>query len=66
MAMKKTVASAPTSPDGNRRFPPEAYTYNDDVTPEGVEMLRGKAARIIESDEWDIVDGFGRVIYAAS
>ena len=47
-----------------RRFPPEAYECNDDVTEEAVEIMRKKAAPIIDAEEWETVDGFGRVVYA--
>jgi len=57
-ATRKTVASA-TSSSGDRRYPPEAYNYNDDVTPEAVDFMRKKAAKVMATDEWEVVDGFG-------
>lgn len=57
--MRKTAApSAPSN--GGGRFPPEAYRYDDDVTPEAVNLLRQKAAKAMgDSDDWEVVDGFG-------
>jgi hypothetical protein len=46
-------------PNGDRRFPPEAYEYDDDVTPEAVDMVRQKAAKLVEAEHWEVVDGFG-------
>lgn len=46
--------------NGDRRFPPEAYRYNDDVTPEAVAAIRARAAKQMgAADEWEVVDGFG-------
>jgi hypothetical protein len=56
--MRKTVAAAASS-NGDRRYPPEAYTYDDDVTPEAVATMRKKASKIIDSEKWEVVDGFG-------
>lgn len=56
--MRKTMAATPSS-NGDRRFPPEAYTYDDDVTPQAVEVMRKKASKIIDSEKWEVVDGFG-------
>ena len=44
---------------GERRYPPEAYTYDDDVTPEAVAAMREKASKVLAADEWEVVDGFG-------
>lgn len=56
--IRKTVDTSASSSNGDRRFPPESYLYDDDVTPEAVEIMRQKAAKTIESQEWEVVDGF--------
>ncbi len=40
------------------RFPIEAYDYNEDVTAAAVEKVRLKSAKQIESEEWELLDGF--------
>lgn len=53
-----------SSNNGGRDFPEEAYKYNEDVTKEAVDQLR-KAANIdLSTDEWEVIDGFGQVIWA--
>lgn len=44
-------------------FPPSAYAFDDDVTTEAVEELRKKAGKVIEKEEWEVVDGFGQVFH---
>ncbi|WP_375588894.1 hypothetical protein ABWH89_18105 [Hoeflea alexandrii] len=57
-AMKK--ANGPTKNHGDApRFPPEAYEYSDDVTPNAVKTMREAANKSLAEDEWEIVDGFG-------
>lgn len=56
--MKKTDHSHENN--NNRRFPPEAYDYHDDVTKEAVDRIREKARPELDRDEWEVVDGFGR------
>lgn len=53
-----------SSVDDNRRFPKEAYDCHDDVSKDAVDKMRTKAAPVIESEEWETVDGFGRVLHA--
>lgn len=59
MPMRKTKASSSASFNGDRRFPAEAYDYADDVTPEAVQQIREKASKVIDAEEWEVVDGFG-------
>ena len=40
-----------------KTFPPEAYAYEADVTPEGVEEMRRRAAKDIEGQDWEVVSG---------
>lgn len=50
-----------TPPDEAERaaaFPAEAYTYDDDVTPEAVERLRQMAVSTIGAEKWEVVGGF--------
>jgi hypothetical protein len=46
--------------NGHRKFPREAYEYEDDVTPEGVDVVRRIAAPAVEDADLELVDGFGR------
>ena len=62
-AMKRTNGSGQSS-GADRKFPPEAYAFDDDVTPAAVESLRQRAAKTIDAEEWETVDGFGRVFHA--
>lgn len=55
--IRKSVATAAAS-NGEQRFPPEAFAYDDDVTPEAVDTLRSRATKVIKSQEWEVVDGF--------
>jgi hypothetical protein len=55
--MRKNV-DVSTSSNGERRYPPESYVYEDDVTPEAVDFMRKKAAKVIDAQEWEVVDGF--------
>lgn len=59
---------APGMPDNcvntaEDRFPPEAYDYGDDVTPEAVALLRPDAVDV-SGDGWTMIDGFGKVVSA--
>lgn len=55
-SMKKTA----TAGNHDRKFPPEAYEYDDDVTKEAVDKVRDDARRLIENGDWEVIDGFGR------
>lgn len=55
--MKKTAAANHTQ---ERKFPVEAYEWNDDVTRESVEKVRDDARHLIEGGDWEVIDGFGR------
>lgn len=55
-SMKKTAANHTT--DHERKFPAEAYDYDDDVTKEAVDRVREKARPMIESGDWEVIDGF--------
>ena len=35
--------------------PPEAFEYDDDVTPEAIEQLRVEADEILSKQEWTVV-----------
>lgn len=49
------VSSHPTSAE--RKFPTEAYEWNDDVTKEAVDKLRDDARKYLDNGEWEIIDG---------
>lgn len=55
--MKKTAAA---ENNHGRKFPAEAYEWNDDVTKESVEKVREDARRFIDKGDWEVIDGFGR------
>ena len=38
--------------------PPEAFQYDDDVTPETVKSIQEKADKIIREEEWVVIDGY--------
>ena len=57
--MKKAFASNGAATNGERPLPPEAFLYDDDVTHEGVELMREMAKEIMDAEEWEIVDSFG-------
>jgi hypothetical protein len=49
--------------DGNRGgFPPDAYTYDDDVTEAAVKELRERASDRMKSADWELIDGYGRIV----
>lgn len=56
----KKNSSRPAAARAARQFPAEAYEFEDDVTEEGIEKVRTKAAPVIEAEEWELVDGFER------
>lgn len=37
---------------------PEAFAYQDDVTPEAVKQLQNEADKDLAQGEWELVDGF--------
>lgn len=40
-------------------FPPEAFAYDDEVTPSAVESVRKRAAAKIDAEKWVVIDGYG-------
>lgn len=56
--MRKTVDTSAPSNGDDRRFPPESYLYEDDVTPEAVDFMRKRAAKTMDAQEWEVMDGF--------
>ena len=60
-SMKKLLVSQGATHSG-REYPKEAYDYHDDVTKEAVDKVRKKAAPIIEKGDWEVVEGFGRLV----
>ena len=38
--------------------PPEAFDYDDDVTPAAVEQLRQEAADRMSRGKWTVIDGY--------
>lgn len=41
------------------KMSPEAFEYEDDITPEVVKRLQEKADVILSEDEWIIINGYG-------
>lgn len=58
--IKKTAEAIDNHQHHGRKFPAEAYEYNDDVTPEAVEKMRELAREHVETGKWEVIDGFGR------
>lgn len=56
---KETAEAADNNHGHDRKFPAEAYEYNDDVTSESVEKVRERARDHMVGD-WEVVDGLGR------
>ena len=54
----------PTVADGGaaRAYPPEAYDYDDDVTPKGVAQIRERSGVDLSTRRVRLIDGFGRLI----
>ncbi len=63
MTQKKQMPTVMNG-EGPRPFPPEAHAYDEDVDAAAVARLKDEID-IDFSDEWEMVDGFGRVIRAA-
>jgi hypothetical protein len=38
--------------------PPEAFAYDDDVTPAAVQQLRDEAAETMSKGNWTVIDGY--------
>jgi hypothetical protein len=38
--------------------PPEAYEYDDDVTPEAIAQLRAEADEILSKGKWTTIEGY--------
>lgn len=56
MNMTKPITNEDTD---DRRFPKEAYEYQDDVTKEAVDRMRKEVAPLVKDRQWKVVDGFG-------
>ncbi|MGQ3156781.1 hypothetical protein [Neoaquamicrobium sediminum] len=61
---KSAVHDGTSSSNGGHRLPPEAFRYEADVTPEGVDVMRKRGAKALSDDEWEVVDGFGVAVPA--
>jgi hypothetical protein len=55
-AEAEIIQSADTTPNG-RKFPPEAYAYDTDVTDAGIERVKAEAEKRLKNDKWVVVDG---------
>jgi hypothetical protein len=45
-------------------FPPEAYAYDADVTPEAVAAICAKVPESFKSPEWKVIDGPNWIVAA--
>jgi hypothetical protein len=61
MAQKATNAANSGS---GKKFPPEAYGYNDDVSSDVVETIRKKRGVDVSSEKWKVIDALGQVVSA--
>lgn len=57
--MKNTAANG-----SDKKFPPEAYDYNDDVTTVTVEAIREERGIDVSAEKWKTVDALGQVVSA--
>ena len=58
------TATADSAVRTDRPYPPEAYTYDDDVTSEGIELIRARTGESNKTRKLKLIDGFGRVLNA--
>lgn len=57
--LRKRVGGARGGNDvRDTQCPPEAYDYDDDVTPEAIAQLRAEADEILSKGEWTTIDGY--------
>ena len=49
--------AAATSAETGRKFPPEAFAYDSDITDAGVDQVKAAAAKRLKQDEWILIDG---------
>lgn len=65
MAQRKVTKTAHTNGSAGRdarSYPPEAYTYDDDISTAAVEALRKRANIDPTKSSWKVIDGFGVVV----
>jgi|JI81AbrownRNA_FD_contig_21_1435892_length_368_multi_10_in_0_out_0_1 hypothetical protein len=65
MAQKKPTQTAATNGGAGRdvrSYPPEAYTYDDDVSPAAIDVLKKRANVDVTKSGWKVIDGFGVVV----
>jgi hypothetical protein len=63
MAKKQRTPTAASGGSG-RVYPPDAYAFQDEVTPEQIEKLREKVGTDFECGDWETIDGLGRIVKA--
>ena len=57
--LRKRVGGARGGSDlRETQCPPEAYEYDDDVTPEAIAQLRAEADEILSKGEWTTIEGY--------
>lgn len=61
MSQKAKNAAANGS---GKRFPPEAYDYNDDVSEETVAKMRTERGVDVSQKKWKLIDALGQVVPA--
>lgn len=42
-----------------KKFPPEAYAYDSDITDHVVKRVQTEAEKRLSKDEWIVIDGVG-------
>lgn len=65
MAQKKPTRTATTNGSAGRdvrSYPPEAYTYDDDITPAAIDALKSRVSIDVSKSGWKVIDGFGVVV----
>lgn len=64
MSHKRKDGPSGNASGSKKPFPPEAYACADDVDPKVVTKLRAEVGVDVSDGEWDMIDGFGKVINA--
>jgi hypothetical protein len=43
-----------------KKFPPEAYAYDSDITEDVVNRVQAEADKVLSKDDWVVVDGVAK------
>lgn len=62
--MRKPASDAGKNGSGGKQFPPEAFEHHDEVSLDKIKELRDEVGIDFDSDEWEVIDGFGEIVRA--